>query len=183
VYAITIRAPWAQMFFDSDKPVENRSWPLPAKMLGETIAIHVSVNSTDWRGFAWLDSWMPTYDTRYPHFQKIAKYVAEHGGAVWAKNRPPEGGLIIGTARVVGHVRAMVEVGTGHIVKSQVLSSLDVDYATRAAAGPWLSGEYGHVYSDAKRLAVPVGPVVGKLSYWTLDKATDAQVRAAMVGK
>lgn len=38
--AITIRQPWAWAIVNGEKPVENRTQPLPRKFLGEIVAIH-----------------------------------------------------------------------------------------------------------------------------------------------
>ena len=40
--AITIKQPWATLIVDGVKDVENRSWVLPKKYIGERVLIHAS---------------------------------------------------------------------------------------------------------------------------------------------
>ena len=40
MYAITLHQPWASLIALGIKTVETRSWPAPARLLGQTIAIH-----------------------------------------------------------------------------------------------------------------------------------------------
>jgi hypothetical protein len=54
--ALSLSQPWCWSLFDplADKGVENRSWPPPFKMIGETIAIHAA-KSWDERGWKFFD--------------------------------------------------------------------------------------------------------------------------------
>lgn len=38
--ALSVRQPWAGWIASGQKPVENRSWPCPAKYVGKSILIH-----------------------------------------------------------------------------------------------------------------------------------------------
>ena len=40
MYAITLHQPWASLIALGIKTVETRSWPAPARLMGQTIAIH-----------------------------------------------------------------------------------------------------------------------------------------------
>lgn len=40
--ALSIRQPWATLILLQGKDVENRSWPCPAKHIGQTVLIHAS---------------------------------------------------------------------------------------------------------------------------------------------
>ena len=40
MYAITLHQPWASLIALGIKTVETRSWPAPARLIGQTIAIH-----------------------------------------------------------------------------------------------------------------------------------------------
>ena len=40
VYAITLHQPWASLIALGIKTVETRSWPAPARLLGQRIAVH-----------------------------------------------------------------------------------------------------------------------------------------------
>ncbi len=48
--ALSVRQPWAWALFHG-KDVENRSWPLPRHILGQTIAIHAS----SYKHWLWWD--------------------------------------------------------------------------------------------------------------------------------
>jgi hypothetical protein len=40
IYAITVWQPWATLIAEGLKPFEFRSWPAPARLIGQRIAIH-----------------------------------------------------------------------------------------------------------------------------------------------
>ena len=40
MYAITLHQPWASLIALGVKTVETRSWPAPAHLVGQTIAVH-----------------------------------------------------------------------------------------------------------------------------------------------
>ena len=40
VYAITLHQPWASLIALGVKTVETRSWPAPARLVGQRIAVH-----------------------------------------------------------------------------------------------------------------------------------------------
>ena len=40
MYAINLHRPWATLVALGIKNVETRSWPAPARLIGQTIAIH-----------------------------------------------------------------------------------------------------------------------------------------------
>ena len=40
VYAITLHQPWASLIALGIKTVETRSWPVPARLVGQRIAVH-----------------------------------------------------------------------------------------------------------------------------------------------
>ena len=46
VLAFSIRQPWAWATLHAGKDVENRSWPLPRKMVGRRVLIHASAGCT-----------------------------------------------------------------------------------------------------------------------------------------
>lgn len=37
MYAISVRQPWAWAVFAAGKDVENRSWPVPAQIIGKRV--------------------------------------------------------------------------------------------------------------------------------------------------
>ena len=40
MYAITLHQPWASLITLGVKTVETRAWPAPARLVGQTVAIH-----------------------------------------------------------------------------------------------------------------------------------------------
>ena len=46
VKALSIRQPWAWAILWAGKDVENRTWPLPARMLGKRVLIHAAKGCT-----------------------------------------------------------------------------------------------------------------------------------------
>ena len=40
MYTITLHQPWASLIALGIKTVETRSWPAPARLVGQTIAVH-----------------------------------------------------------------------------------------------------------------------------------------------
>jgi hypothetical protein len=40
MYAITLHQPWATLGALSAEAVETRSWPVPERLIGQTMAIH-----------------------------------------------------------------------------------------------------------------------------------------------
>jgi hypothetical protein len=59
MYALTIWQPWADAITRGAKRVENRSWPAPPWVIGETIAIHA--------GRRYDHSALPPPGTSWPH--------------------------------------------------------------------------------------------------------------------
>lgn len=45
MYALTILQPWAWAIIHAGKVIENRTWPLPAQIIGQRIAIHAAKRS------------------------------------------------------------------------------------------------------------------------------------------
>jgi hypothetical protein len=40
MWALTLHRPWPWAIFNGGKPVENRTWRLPSKVMGKVVAIH-----------------------------------------------------------------------------------------------------------------------------------------------
>ena len=49
--ALSIRQPWAFLICHGYKDIENRTWPLPHKMVGQRIYVHASKTSDESPGF------------------------------------------------------------------------------------------------------------------------------------
>lgn len=61
--ALTIKQPWASAIAAGIKRVENRTWPPPARLIGQRIAIHAG-KATDPEGIAFCRQlgWEPPVD-------------------------------------------------------------------------------------------------------------------------
>ena len=65
VYAITLHQPWASLIALGIKTVETRSWPAPARLVGQRIAVHAGKPLVRRAGAAierellarWVDDW------------------------------------------------------------------------------------------------------------------------------
>lgn len=54
MYALTLWRPWDQAIIHGPKRVENRTWPPPANLIGETIALHAGAR-WDKEGLAFME--------------------------------------------------------------------------------------------------------------------------------
>ncbi len=180
--AITVKAPYAQGFFDLGKPLENRPWPLYKNMLGEWVAVHVSVSSSEWRTYGYTDYPPSTYclPRNLPRVLACEQYVAERGGMIRSNARPPEASLLIGIVRIVGEVVVTRSKPSSEITGACVYRALPgyQDDCAAAAESPWFTGEYGHVYAHARRFRTPIAVPRGNLGYWFLDDRRLAEVAA-----
>ena len=183
--AITVKAPYAQGFFDLGKPVENRPWPLYKDLLGEWVAIHVSASPSEWRAFGYTDCLPSTYclSRNLPHTLACERYVAEHGGMIRSDARPPEAGLLIGVIRIVGELKVVSRDADDHdrIAEVDVRTvPTYVNACNAAAKSDWFTDDFGHVYANATRFKTPVAVPRGNLGYWFLSDEAQAAVTAQL---
>lgn len=80
MYALTVRRPWAHLIIHCGKNIENRSWKISDRIIGQRIAIHAG------RG----DDWTPGLAARI--YELTGVEVPQPGTLIG----------IIGTVRVVG---------------------------------------------------------------------------------
>lgn len=158
MYALTIRQPWAHCIFHHGKNVENRTWPLPGKLLGEFIAIHASAK---------MDS---------PVAQQSASELAgvDLGGE---KDWMPLG-HIVGVARLIGEIQGWGH-GSGYRIVGRGDQQTIPDYDPRA--DKWLFGPHGFVLGERLLLPEPI-KVRGRLGFWLVPDEIDAQITRQIVG-
>lgn len=53
LFALTVQEPWAWAILRAGKTVENRSWKMPARLVGERVALHTS-KTYDHEGASWI---------------------------------------------------------------------------------------------------------------------------------
>lgn len=53
IHCLSIRQPWASLIIHGVKRIENRTWPAPASLIGQRIAIHASASACQVR--SWSD--------------------------------------------------------------------------------------------------------------------------------
>lgn len=110
-YALTLHQPWLDAILEHGKPVENRSWPPPRKLVGKLLALHAGV----------------VYDT------EAALWIEGRFG-VALKPSESEQGAILGVARVV---RAFQVDGERRQVLSRLGEQPDPHAGSPWAFGPW----------------------------------------------
>ena len=97
MYAITLHQPWASLIALGIKTVETRSWPAPARLVGQTIAIHASKRVVKGPGDA------------------IERELRTHLGEDWGRHIPA--GAVLATAVLAGMARvAHIDLLAGHAV-------------------------------------------------------------------
>jgi len=137
--ALTVKSPWSHAIARFGKTVDNRSRRPPASMLGQRFAIHV--------GQAWWPEPSDLDDHRDLYLWTLARM---------AEGAPPDSGLLIATARLVGWV-AKPDTMIGCWSAPDAAS----EAAVRAAReSPWFTGPCGWVLDYVRALREPVG-------YWT----------------
>lgn len=158
MYAITVKQPWAEAIARHGKTVENRTRRPPAHLIGQRVAIHVG-NARDAWDFFPRD--VP------PHLDSLLAWMQREHGAAWWACRPPQSGMIIATARLVGTVRAHQDHNGDDCVCMGMIAAApdavngeptdaDRDLVSAACRSPWFTGPVGWVLADVRPLAVPV---------------------------
>ena len=98
MYAITLHQAWASLIALGIKTVETRSWPAPARLMGQTIAIHAGKRVVKGPGDA------------------IEQELRTRLGEDWSRHIPT--GAVLATAVLAGMARvAHITPLTGHAVQ------------------------------------------------------------------
>jgi hypothetical protein len=165
--ALTIIQPWASLIVGSptappQKPIENRSWPPPASMIGEQFAIHAGKK------------------LELEEFEDV--FLDKACGECTAPFTTPKTfplGAVVGVAtldRVVSLQHARDQLcWMGDRFRN-------INPATRASwrldedALRWFFGRVGFVLRDRRHIATPV-PCKGALGFWQLPGDVEAAIR------
>ena len=145
-YGLTLHQPWATCVAHHGKPIENRGWLPPERVIGRRIAIHAG-----------------------KRLDRLVARSLEEGVAgcprlgVLLTDVPL--GAIVAVARVRGWVSSIEPRGWS--------SGLTEDDFARATGSPWFVGPVGWVLGDVKALSTPI-PATGRQGLWRLpDRIRD----------
>ena len=149
MYAITLHQPWASLIALGLKTVETRSWPAPARLVGQRIAVHAGKRLV-----------------RRPD-DAIERELRARWGENWRVIIPT--GAVVATAVLSGMARVKcVDPMTGHAVHDD---STEVGCAVgtgRTPIDPWgdfSAGRWLWFLDDVAALPDPA-PAVGRQSFW-----------------
>ena len=149
VYAITLHQPWASLIALGLKTVETRSWPAPARLVGQRIAIHAGKRLVRQPGDA------------------IERELRVRLGENWRLTIPT--GAVLATATLAGMTRvARIDPLSSHAVHDD---STEVGCAAgrgRTLIDPWgdfSAGRWLWFLDDVEALPEPV-PAGGHQGFW-----------------
>ena len=152
VYAITLHQPWASLIALGIKTVETRSWPAPARLVGQRIAVHAGKRLVRRPGDA------------------IELELQAHWGDDWRVIIPT--GAVLATATLAGMAQVeYVDLLTGQAVYDGRTEVGCVTGLARTPIDPWgdfSAGRWLWFLSDVETLPAPV-PIVGRQSFWLWD--------------
>ena len=152
MYAITLHQPWASLITLGLKMVETRSWPAPARLVGQRIAVHVGKRLIRQPG------------------GRIERELQAQWGEDWRRNIPT--GAVLATAVLAG----MAQVARADLLAGCAAHDPwgEVGYAAgrrRTPIDPWgdfSAGRWLWFLDDVEALPEPV-PAVGRQSLWSWD--------------
>ena len=149
VYAITLHQPWASLVALGIKTVETRSWPAPARLVGQRIAVHAGKRLVRQPG------------------ERIERELLAQWGEDWRVIIPT--GAVVATATLAGMARVeYVDLPSGHAMHD---IGTETGYAGGAARtridhwGDFSAGRWLWFLDDVRALPEPV-PAVGRQSLW-----------------
>ena len=152
MYAITLHQPWASLIALGVKTVETRSWPAPAHLVGQTIAVHASKRVVRQPG------------------GPVELEMRAHLGENWRQTIPA--GAVLATAILAGTARvANINPLTGHAVHDLSTETGCAVGLGRMRTDPWgdfSPGRWLWFLAEVKPLPESV-PAVGHQSFWLWD--------------
>jgi hypothetical protein len=156
LFALSFLQPWLWAILTGAKPVENRSWAPPARLLGRRVAFHAS------RGWD----------------AEALGYIAELvGGNAPAVCREAPRGAIVATAVFRGAVEVA---GVEHLTETRRVGTLSDAEITTALASRWSFGPWLWIPSEIRILRESVA-AKGALGFWRVPDEIAARVRALEV--
>jgi hypothetical protein len=158
--ALTVHQPYAHLIAIGVKPVENRDWPPPLKLVGKYLAVHAGKK---------VD--VPAYEQ-----------LSRDRPALWVRPplpRPEEMvlGAIVAVARVAGAVLVEGAADGLRVNTVRILGPVPAEVARDLGASQWSLGPWLWVLEDVVQLPRPV-PISGAQKIWTVHERAAAEVRA-----
>lgn len=152
--AITIWQPWAGLIIRGIKPIENRTWKPPAKLLGQRIAIHAG----------------KIYDRHAEEFGHVYNAVNHGGGPQSIACH--ELGAVLGTARLFGFVN---KESFNNIVRTTARGEANIDRSLVPGFNWWNCYlHFGWLLDEVKEFDEPIEAVGHQgIWYWTPPEGLD----------
>ena len=149
MYAITLHQPWASLIALGLKTVETRSWPAPARLVGERIAVHAGKRLVRQPG------------------ECIERELRAQWGEDWRVIIPT--GAVVATAVLAG----MAPVERTDLLEGCAVHDLGAEIGCAVGTGrtpidPWgdfSAGRWLWFLDDVEALPEPV-PAIGRQSFW-----------------
>ena len=149
VYAITLHQPWASLIALGLKTVETRSWPAPARLMGQRIAVHAGKRLVRQPG------------------ERIERELLAQWGENWRGIIPI--GAVVATATLAGMAQVeYMDLLSGHAMHVIGTETGFAGGAARIRIDPWgdfRPGRWLWFLDDVEALPQAV-PVVGRQSLW-----------------
>ena len=149
MYAITLHQPWASLIGMNLKAVETRSWPAPARLVGQRIAVHAGKRLVRQPGDA------------------IEQELRAQWGEDWREIIPT--GAVLATAVLAGMTQVEhIDLQEGCAVHDPGTEVGCAVGAGRTSVDPWgdfSAGRWLWFLDDVEVLLEPV-PAVGRRSFW-----------------
>ena len=149
MYAITLHQPWASLIALGVKTVETRSWPAPARLMGQTIAIHAGKRVVRKPGVA------------------VENEMRARLGGDWHRAMPA--GAVLATVVLAGMARVdRVDRRVGlavHDLSTEVGCAVGLGQTRIDPWGDFAPSRWLWFLNDVRTLPEPV-PAVGHQSFW-----------------
>lgn len=153
--AITLREPWASLVAIGAKKIETRSWPAPASLVGQRIAIHAAKGLTE-------------FEFRAATHGAIGEALHESGVPIYPLVDDDDRRTLLQLA--FGDTRGCV-IATAVLADCVQFNAERVDFIARSLGADELSfgdftpGRYGWYLVEVERLPEPI-PAKGALGVW-----------------
>ncbi|WP_068437016.1 ASCH domain-containing protein [Magnetospirillum sp. XM-1] len=155
--AITLHQPWASLIAIGAKTFETRSFPPPAKLIGQRIAIHAAVRDP-------VKIYMEMYRANDPAWEPICNALDDAGfdGLNWSL-------LPLGAAVATAVLTGAYQLGDGGQVVQR--RGTGPQYLTLKTDhfGDYTPGRWAWLLTDVQPLATPI-PAKGKQGWWEWDE-------------
>ena len=152
MYAITLHQPWATLIALRLKTVETRSWPAPARLLGQRIAVHAGKGLVRRPGDA------------------IERELRDRVGENWRVIVPT--GAVLATAVLAGMARVShIDPSSGHAVHDDGAEAGCAAGRGQTPIDPWgdfSCGRWLWFLDDVAALPDPA-PAIGHQGFWRWD--------------